>query len=316
MRKIKSLLVTSIMALMVCNAFSASPWFTGPLLAPAGKTIPAGHFNIETYGFFTKNIGVYNRHWKLVHTGSSDSTVLNPLLSYGLADRVDVQFSLPYIINHSFEATGKHIGDTSALLGLQLWEQKESRWSPNIRFTIQEIIPTGRFENLNPNSNGTDGTGIGSYQTVLGLNFQHLLPLGAHYLRTRLSLGYLHAQPVTVHGLNSFGGNAFTKGSVTPGNMSTVDLAGEFTITQNWVAVMEGYYFNRDRTTFRGYTGVNSKGLPLIIGHNLMAEISLAPAIEYNFSPNFGIIAGVWYSVRGKDAADFKSTVIAFNAYW
>lgn len=295
---------------------SASPWFTGPILAPSGKTIPRGHVNLETYAFYTENEGVYNRHWRLIHSPGGSSTQANPIFAYGLTDWMDIQYNLPYVINHDRGHTGHHIGDLSATLGFQALEQKDYKWRPDLRVTLQEIFPTGRFEQLNPTNEGTDGTGVGSYQTVVALNFQHLLPIYSFYLRTRLSLSYLNASGLNIRGHNSYGGNADTNGHIKPGNLYSADLAGEFSLTQNWVLVMEGYYFNRSASHFSGFSGIDRQGLPLVIGYRDVQEVSIAPAIEYNFSENYGIIAGVWLSVRGKDAPDFISTVVAFNAYW
>ncbi|AHE67004.1 hypothetical protein [Legionella oakridgensis] len=302
---------------VICDLAYGDPWFTGPLLAPSGKTIPRGHVNLETYGFYTENSGMFDRHWKLIEGPASQNIQINPLFSYGLTDFMDLQFSLPYVINRSQGQTGRHIGDTAASLGLQVLKQNQSWWRPDLRVSLQQVFPTGRYEEFNPINQGTAATGIGSYQTALGFNFQHLNVIGqTHYFRQRLSLTYLYAASVNIRGHNSYGGNMDTKGSIKPGNLSSVDLAGELSITQNWVAVMEAYYFIRGASKFQGNPGFNTQGLPLTIGHATIAELSLAPAIEYNFSANYGIIAGVWFSSRGKDAPDFMSTVVAFNAFW
>lgn len=38
--------------LLLSSTANAGPWWTGPLLAPAGHTIPKGHSNLELYGFY------------------------------------------------------------------------------------------------------------------------------------------------------------------------------------------------------------------------------------------------------------------------
>ena len=295
----------------------AEPWFTGPILAPAGKTTPRGHVNLENYVFYSENIGEFNRHWRLIHTLSGQSYQENPVLSYGLADRVDFQFSLPYAVNRNKGKTAHHIGDTAATLGIQVFQQNQSLWKPNLRLTLQQVFPTGRYEDLNPTNEGTDGTGLGSYETSLGLNFEHLSLIARdYYLRTRLSLNYLFASTTSIRGLNNYGGNQVTNGRVNPGDMMSVDLAGEFALTQHWVGVMEAYFVYRNGATFRGAPGIKEDGLPLQIGSGDVVELSFAPAIEYNFSEKYGVIAGVWFSEIGKDAPDFRSIVVALNIYW
>ncbi|MGQ3888996.1 hypothetical protein ACQUW5_08195 [Legionella sp. CNM-1927-20] len=301
---------------LMCSNAVAGPWYTGPLLAPAGHTIPRGHTNFEPYAFFTENDGVYTRHWRLTHLPHSENIVGNPVITHGLTDKLDIQYLLPYAYNRQQGRSYHHISDVSAVLGYQFLEQGKAKWRPDLRITGQEIFPSGKFKNLNPLNNGADATGLGSYQTGFNLNFQHLLQLTElNYLRTRFSIGYLIPLDVNIRGFTSYGGTATTNGKINPGNMLSLDLAWELNLTQNWVAVMEGYYASRDRTRFRGFRGLTASGSPATIGHNYLEEISLAPAIEYNFNANIGIIGGYWFSITGKDATDFKSVVIALNIY-
>ncbi|MFW2540979.1 hypothetical protein ACN4Z1_16100, partial [Legionella sp. ST3F1] len=62
----------------------AGPWVTGPLLAPAGKTSPAGHFNFEPYAFSS---GYPN--------GFRNIEVI-PIIKAGINDFLDLQTSLTY----------------------------------------------------------------------------------------------------------------------------------------------------------------------------------------------------------------------------
>lgn len=314
MKRILAILLT----LLWCSTKSiAGPWFTGPLLAPAGHTIPAGHVNFEPYLFITDNNGIYNRHWRLSHAPLSHSVTGNPIFTYGLTDHFDIQYSIPYAYNTANQRHYQHISDVSAILGYQALEQGKSKWLPDLRITLQEIFPSGKFRNLDPTFNGIDATGSGSYQTVVALNFQHLFQLTElNYLRTRLSVAYQMPIDVHIRGYSSYGGGFLAKGSIDPGNMFTLDGAAELNITQNWVLVMEGYYVNRDRTHFNGFPGFKTDGTLATVGHDQVEEISLAPAIEYNFNENVGLIAGYWWSIAGKNAVNFNSVVIALNLFW
>ena len=302
---------------ILCSYAHASPWFTGPLLAPSGENVPIGHFDVEIYGFSTHDSATFNRNWKLTSTPTVDGEQAIPVFNYGITNDIDTQFSVPYSENKSEGRKGQHIGDTSILLGFQTYRQKPGHWLPNLRLTIQEIFPTGRFNNLNPIDKGVGATGTGSYETILGTNFEHLQAITeTHYLRTRLSLSYLLAAPANIRGESVHGGTIKTQGTIIPGNLFNADLAGELTLTQNWVGVMEVYYIQRQASKFSGVSGLDQNSTIARLGHDELEEISLAPAIEYNFSQNYGIIAGVWFAVRGKSAPDFVSTVIAFNAFW
>lgn len=205
----------------------------------------------------------------------------------------------------------------SVLLGLQLMRQKNSKWRPNLRVTLRQTVPTGQFEQFSPSDKGVEMTGSGSYQTAIAMNFQLLSKINdTNYLRSRLILNYQYAAPVDVRGINTYGGNVTTRGTVHPGHLYSVDLSGELTITKHWVAVMEGYYFYQTKTSFSGFAGIPLNNKIPIISKPFGEEVSLAPAIEYNFNSHIGVIAGVWFAVAGRSASSFRSTVVAINTYW
>ncbi len=298
-----------LLLLLFTNAAFAAPWFTGPLLAPAGRTIPPGHINFEPYSFYTE----------YVSPPSFRNSETSPILTAGVTSFLDVFAFAPYDYSwiKSRQKHGDGIGDLNVGLGLQVLRQKEGNWLPDLRISLLEVIPTGRFDLLNPRKDGTDQTGAGSYQTVVSFNFQKLYTFeNEHYVRSRLCIASGIGSPVFVEGLNTYGGNLFTEGTVHPGTNYSIDLASEYTLTQHWVLVMEGLYVHNNATTFRGNPGILPDGKIGSVGglHSDMG--SLAPAIEYNFTSNFGIISGVWFSVTGPRAAKFIATTIAVNYYF
>ena len=116
--------------------------------------------------------------------------------------------------------------------------------------------------------------------------------------------------------MSAYGGSLQTRGNIRPGDFFSIDLASELGLTQNLVAVMEGLYVYRQATHFRGFRGLDPRGNTAEIGRGRLAEFSLAPAIEYNFSEHLGLIAGVWFAVKGQDASDFITSMVALNTYW
>ena len=310
-----------IMTFMFILGFSplvdAAPWYTGPLLAPSGKTVALGHFDFEMYGFSTTTTSVFDHRGKKLNVPKLSTLQGNPLLTYGLADNVDIQLSIPFTKNRFLGKTAEHIGDTSLLLGFQVLTQKPGSIPPDLKITLQEIFPTGRFDSLNPTDKGVGATGAGSYQSAINFNFQELTAFSdVHYLRTRLSLTYLYSFAHTINGSSAIGGSLDTHGVDRPGSLISADLAGELSITQHWVGVMEMYYLQHQAGSFKGTLGFDEEGLLAKIGQPKIELLSIAPAIEYNFSEHYGIIGGVWMAVSGKNAPEFTSAVIAFNVYW
>jgi len=298
------------------NALHAGPWFTGPILAPAGHTIPNGHTNFEIYEIDLMNNGFFTNTGHSKHTPLFTSYVTNPILTHGFTDWLDIQLAVPYLVNSTRGVSYNRLADVSLTAGFQLVEQKDSAWRPNVRIIVQETFPTGKFDELNPAFLGTDATGLGSYRTQIGINFQHLAEVfNDHYLRSRFIISRQYSGAVSVVGINSFGGTPNTEGTVRPGTEDNFDLAFEFTMTQHWVAVMEGYISEGKETRFNGILDIVDDGTSSI-GRSDYYEIGLAPAIEYNFNANVGIIGGVWFPVQGKNTANFTNYVLALNAYW
>ncbi len=295
----------------------AGPWFTGPILAPAGHTVARGHTNLEIYGLDVFGYGQYNSSGTIVHTPLFKSFVVNPILTHGFTDWLDVQLAVPYAFDSTRKQNYNRISDTTVALGFQLVAQQDSPKKADLRILLQEVFPTGKFDNLNPRLLGTDSTGLGSYQTQVGINLQYLREVFiGHYLRTRLILSHLYTSPVTVHGLNSYGGAVDTDGRIEGVHENDADLAFEYTLTQNWVAVMEGTLSEGGATRFKGFRGTTVSGLPANIGSGSFNEVALAPALEYNFNANIGLIGGVWFPVSGKNTSYFRTYVLALNAFW
>ncbi len=311
------IIINLLVTITLCTPSFADPWFTGPLLAPAGKTMPLGAANLETYGFFTTNDGIYNSKGAKIRTPLFATKQLNPLFTYGLADGVDAQLSVPYSFNQSQGVKRQHIADTSVLLGFQALKQRPDAYLPNLRITAQQIFPTGRFDSFNPTDHGTGTTGSGGYQSVITFNFQYLQQLTElHYLRGRLSLAYLHAFPYVLQSEFLNHPAPQVNGTVQPGDLVSGDIAVEYTLSQNWVAVMEAYSFFHQASSFSGYAAIDENGQLTLVGHQDLFAVTLAPAIEYNITQQYGIIAGYWLSVKGRNVPAFGSFVIAINAVW
>lgn len=295
----------------------AGPWFTGPILAGSGHTIPKGHTNFELYDFNTVVQGIYDQHGKVTPLSDNASYSLNPILTRGLTNRIDAQIILGYNFNRNMGASDNEIGDTTAGFGFQILEQKGSKWRPDLRLSVLEIFPSGKFDHLNPTKNGTDSSGLGSYQTAFNLNFQRLTNFNdKHYLRTRFNVGYVLAGDVHIQGLSAYGGPPTTDGIVNPGNVTSADLAAEYSLTQNWVAVMEVNASRREASRFSPHPEFTDITDYDTIGHDVGDQVSLAPALEFNFTPNVGLIGGMWFPVYGRSTAKFLSYVLAINAFW
>lgn len=137
-----------------------------------------------------------------------------------------------------------------------------------------------------------------------------------HYLRGRLSLVGAFPGSSSIHGFNAFGGTDLTEGSVHPGNIYSADLAVEYSLTQHWVPVFEVLYIHSSNTGFSGNPGFSPGGTLASIGGPGGDSVSLAPALEFNFTSSLGIIGGIWFSVTGPHASKFTTGAIAVNYFF
>lgn len=293
------------------------PWMTGPLMAPAGSTVPTGKLDWEPYLFATDSYGVYNNRGKVISNAAN--VTVQPLLTVdrGITDWMDIQVIFPYSFNSHEGQSYNGFADQIVLIGLQALKAKPALWwYPDLRVTLEETFPGGKYQQLNPARLGTDATGIGSYQSSIGLNFQKTWHLGGvHYLSSRLSYTYTIPSSVHVLGYNAFGGGDGTNGTVNVGIKQVLDGSLEYSLTKHWVLASDIIYNNAGTSTFRGNPGLTSSGLPASVGQPSNHQYSLAPAIEYNWNSHYGVIGGAWFTFAGTDASDFVSGVVAFNYY-
>lgn len=335
----RAILITAFF--LICQVGYADPWFTGSLLAQPAQTVPRGNKVLFLEVANPVTSAIYDREWQRKSINTYTSTDISPVFMYGLTDHIDIEYIIPYQINQSNMGYYEHIGDSSIFLGFQALSQKNNNALPNLRITIGETFPSGLYENFKSSNVGVAATGIGSYQTSLAFNFQYLSQLSErHYLNTYVGIEYTYASTVAIHGLSAYGGTSQTRGNITPGNAISLDWAAELTLTQRWVAVMEANFIYQQASRFYGTLGtdrtINQINIPAPrlrrllsrrfptkhniggtgIGNGHLDQISLAPALEYNFSPNYGVDAGVWFTVAGKNTPQFIAPVIEFTATW
>lgn len=292
------------------------PWFTGPLLAPSAHTLPPGHGDVEPYLFFTTVTGVYNEHWNVESIPNFYQLNLIVPAWIGLTSFLDFTFAPQVFYSFSQGERSTQFGDVPFGFDIQLLNDQEKTWWPAIKLGLQVIAPTGKYKNLNPKDLGTDGVGIGSWTPKINLTFGRLFLLSNnHFLAPRLALTYLIGTPVHVSNYNSYGGTLGTLGKIYPGNDFSVDFGCEYNLTQRWVVALDIFYDYQNKTKFSGNPGEIAPGIPAVLKSPSSEQFSLAPALEYNWSSNVGMIGGVWFTIAGRNASQFVSGVLALNIY-
>lgn len=286
------------------------PWTTGPLLTPSGRTENAGHFKLQPYLNTFVKVGEYDAHWHAHSIPNFYSEQVRVLVKYGITSFLDVQVA-PYVLYN--ETQGRHsfnVGDLPLGFNIQLRSFKQLGSGPAIKLGFATHVPLGKYRNLHPSLLRTDISGKGCWFPEASLVVSDIWHLyGAHYIKMRSAIFYAVGVPVHVKGFNFYGGDRFTNGTVYPGNYILFTSALEFSVTQRWVLACDFQYTHQNRDRFSGKTVA-------YVGRPSAEIISIAPALEYNWSRDLGMIGGVWFTLAGRNTPQFINNIIYINAYF
>lgn len=293
-----------------------NPWYTGPLVTPSASMMPPGSADIQPYLFIGGNYGTYNKDREAVSIPhNSYSLQETTILLTGVTDSVDFTIATGGIANWENHKNGGGYNDVTATVGFCIL--KQTLYIPAMKFTIAETFPTGKYKNLSSNGLGLNATGGGSYQTQFGLGMSKIIWwIYEHPLHLRYFVGYTVPTPVHVKGFNAYGGGFGTHGIVHVGKSFTSDLGMEWSFTQRWVLAMDVVYVLQNETKFHGHPGVLANGAPAAVGTGYNDNLSLAPALEYNWNENLGVVAGVQFSVYGRNSPVFAKGQFSVTYTW
>ena len=289
-------------------------WWTGPLLAPSAATLPTGHALIEPYLYDVVTDGHFDAHG--AHVAAPHEHDLGSLtyILYGLTDRVTVGVIPRLGYNQPPNApnsSGVGVGDFTLQAGYGLTQYQDGHDTPAIAVVVQETLPTGRYDRL---SRPSDGFGSGAYQTALNLYSQDYfwMPNG-RILRARLDLTYTLSSSVDVRDQSVYGTGYGFRGHAYPGDGFTADLAGEYSVTRNWVLALDVIYQHNTSTRLTSSLppGPTDAGSSVESGSSYY--LGFAPAIEYNFSARVGVIFGVRLIGIGRNTSSSVTPAVAVN---
>src|SRR5215472_9504570 len=289
-------------------------YWTGPLLAPSGNTLPRGHVLIEPYLYDVISEGYYDssgtRHSAPHANGLGSLTYIN----YGLEDKLTVGL-IPVFgynqVTHGLNGSGIDAGDLTVQTQYRLHLFREGGWVPTTSFAVQETLPTGKYDNLGDRP--SDGLGSGSYTTTLCFFNQTFfwMPHG-RILRTRFNITQAFAHQVDVENASVYGTSEGFRGHANPGAALLVDVAGEYSITRRWVLAADATYHHQYNTAVTEYN-VSDPMTPISLNSRSSQAFALAPAVEYNLSSRVGVIFGMRVFSSGKNTPNSITPVLAIN---
>jgi hypothetical protein len=272
-------------------------WWTGSIVAYSPRSLPQGHLLIEPY--------LYD-----VSTRRSDGVHSFTYFLYGVTDRLTVGVAPDFAFNAvrgGQDSSGPHLGDTTLRAQYMLIAMDAERTIPDLALAVLQNLPTGKYDHLGRSS---DGFGNGSYATTLALYSQLAwwMP-GGRLLRTRLNLSQTLSPQVPLSGASVYGSDIGFLGHARPGIQSAAIIAFEYSVTRNWVLALDLIYNHGNAGLIQGFEAGNF----LQSKSGSSDGYGFTPAVEYNWTSNLGLIAGVRVFPDSHNIDASVTPVVAIN---
>lgn len=277
-------------------------WWTGPMLAPSAGTLPQGHWLVEPY--------LYD-----AITPHADGFGSLTYINYGVTDRLTVGVIPTFGYNRLGGGAGSShvgIGDVSVQAQWSVTRFDADSGLPAMAFNVQQSLPRGKFDRLGAHLG--DGLGSGAQTTTLGWYMQtyYWLPNG-RILRTRLNFAYAFARDAHIEDASVYGTAQGFRGKARPGDVGSVDLAFEYSLTRNWVLAMDLVYRHAASTRIVGRSTPDAAIEDVRVDTGPHVSFALAPAVEYNWNANIGLLLGVRVIPHTSTAPASATPALALN---
>lgn len=292
--------------------------FTGPLVTANPAGVPRGHWYVEPYLVRVESNGSYDGSGHRRGGGDSGAWLTVVPIAYGMGERVTAQVNLSAARAEVAGARsgGIRAGDTTARLQYLLQAPSADGTRPAISVALLQRFATGSYDRIGGNPLNAQGDGV--QRTTFALGIQQVLWLpNDRPLRWR---GQLSASPaparVALHDSSVYGTDPGFRGSIARGSLLGITLGAEYSFNPRWVAALDISASHENDQQLTGYAP-GATGMQRVDERRpSSSSISLAPAIEYHFSPKVGLIAGVEFSVGGRNSGAFVSPQIALGMFF
>lgn len=288
-------------------------WFTGPLFTPAPITLDPKHPGIGIGAFEAFYFGEFDKKWR-IKSGSdfkkywSTNFLIYP--QFGITKRIGMEGFTVLVNSYSDGNCSAQFQDTVYRIGCQLTTDQlnNTSWTPDSRLILEEMFPTGKYNKLDPNLNGIDLTGQGSYQTGLYLAWQKSFKQHTrHAFNLAGAFGYLILSSSKIKGLNFYGGSPKSEGRAYPGNVISIFSSGELELTEH----INLSYDSNFRFNFGGKYKSKSGDDPSVKVPQFSIFYFTVEA-EVTISERSGFLLGPYFTIAGQRAPAFVSFFLAY----
>lgn len=294
--------------------------FMGPLITPNPAGLPEGHWFIEPYLVRVDSNAHYDAEGRRQRSAQDSGAwaVVLPAM-YGFSDRLmgQVNLSASRAESGAGHSRGFRAGDTTARLQYLLQAPNADGTRPAVSLAVSQRFSTGSHDRITGNPLNAQGDGVQRTTVALGVQQVVWMPNGRP-LRWR---GQLMAGPApartALSGASIYGTEEGFQGHIARGSVLGFSMAGEYSINERWVGVMEVAASRETGQRLSGFAPTAEGGVRAINElRPASRSLTLAPAVEYHFSPSLGLIAGVEFSVAGRNTGRIISPQIAVGMFF
>lgn len=292
----------------------AAQWYTGSLVSPSGAKSHAGDLGIEPYYTYSQPIGTFAANGTSHPLHPRQQTFSNSTLwKLGITDDISIQTHT--VVSYGWKHTAGHsngpqFGDFPVDFIWRFLHPNPKRFIPDLNLFAGVVMPTGAYSHLR---SAQDGTGTGSYVFRVALTEQSTYTLpGNHALRLRVWNWWRRAlTSARLQDATTYGTAAGFRGSGRPGMSGQTGFSLEYGLTQRWVLAMD---LARDWANGSRLKGWNATGSRVNKIGSASTDWQIAPAVEYNWNPRWGIIAGAAVYYAGHNTGVKIAPQFAVNA--
>ena len=289
-------------------------WYTGSLVSPSGALVKKGVFAWEPYMTYSQPVGYLNNNNGMESLHPRQKAVSNfTLYKYSITDTISIQ--LTPVISYRWKkgnntSSGLKFGDLPVDLMWRYVNADPKRYIPALSIFAGMAMPTGDYSRL---GRAQDGVGAGTYTFRLALTSQSTYTLpNQHELRLRVWSTFRKAVTTAhLHDVTSYDTSNGFRGRAQPGMYGQSGFSLEYAVNQRWVLAMD---LARDWANGAHVRGTTATGQKVDTIAQSSGDWQIAPAIEYSWSPNFGVIAGVSTYFAGHNTNFDVSPQVAFNS--
>ena len=139
-------------------------------------------------------------------------------------------------------------------------------------------------------------------------------------LRTRLDVSDTFFSSAHIEDVSVYGTTFGFRGRANPGSSLFVDLAGEYSVTQRWVLGVDLTFRHTANTRVAGYDILDPESVanpPSIVFNSGSSDgFGFAPAVEYNWTPRFGVLLGTRVNLAGHNSSSSITPALAINMFY